>query len=43
MVVPRHQPRLLLLAAGCAVMAIGDLAFLYQASAGTYRMGTLLD
>ncbi len=42
-IVPRAPARLLLFAAGCALMAIGDTVYLYQSSAGTYRVGTLLD
>ena len=35
--------RLLLLAAGCFVMAIGDTVYLIQSSVGTYQVGTPLD
>ena len=42
-VVPGRPVRLLLIAAGCAVMAIGDTVYLVQSSAGTYRVGSLLD
>ena len=42
-IVPRHPARLLLFAAGCVLMAIGDTIYLYQSSAGTYRVGTPLD
>ena len=42
-IVPRAPGRLLLFAAGCVLMAIGDTVYLYQSSAGTYRVGTLLD
>lgn len=42
-VVPGRPVRVLLFAAGCAVMAIGDTIYLVQSSAGTYRIGTLLD
>ena len=33
----------LVLALGCALEALGDTVYLVQASAGTYRIGTLLD
>ena len=33
----------LILALGCALEAVGDTIYLFQASAGTYRVGTLLD
>ncbi len=33
----------LILAFGCALEALGDTVYLFQASAGTYRVGTLLD
>ena len=33
----------LILAAGCALEAVGDTVYLFQASAGTYKVGTLLD
>ncbi len=42
-IVPRHPARLLLFAAGCGLMAIGDISYLHQSSASTYRVGTLLD
>ncbi|MGO9856134.1 MAG: putative bifunctional diguanylate cyclase/phosphodiesterase [Acidimicrobiales bacterium] len=42
-IVPRHSARLMLFAAGCALMAGGDIIYLYQSSAGTYRVGTPLD
>lgn len=42
-VVPGRPVRLLLFATGCALMAIGDTVYLVQSSAGTYRVGTLLD
>ena len=42
-VVPGRPVRLLLFAAGCALMAIGDTVYLVQSSAATYRVGTLLD
>ncbi len=41
--VPQRPARLLLFATGCALMAIGDIVYLYQSSAGTYRVGTPLD
>jgi len=42
--VARGWPRQwLLLAAGCALLAVGDTIYLFQSSAGTYRVGTLLD
>ena len=41
--VPRHRAPLLLFAAGCVLMAVGDIIYLYQSSAGTYRVGTPLD
>ena len=42
-VVPGRPVRLLLFAAGCAAMAIGDTIYLVQSSAGTYTVGTLVD
>jgi len=33
----------LILALGCAVDAVGDTIYLFQSSAGTYHVGTLLD
>jgi len=42
-VVPGRPARVLLFAAGCAVMAIGDTIYLVQSSAGTYVVGSLLD
>ncbi len=42
-IVPRCPARLLLFAGGCVLMAIGDTIYLYQSSAGTYRVGTPLD
>ena len=42
-IVPRHPARLLVFAAGCVLMAIGDTVYLNQSSAGTYHVGTLLD
>ena len=41
--VPGRPARLLLFAAGCAVMAVGDTVYLVQSSAGTYEVGTLLN
>jgi diguanylate cyclase (GGDEF)-like protein len=35
--------RWLILAAGCVVDAVGDTIYLFQSSAGTYRVGTILD
>ena len=40
---PRHPARLVVLAAGCALMAIGGVVYLHQSSAGAYRAGTLVD
>jgi diguanylate cyclase (GGDEF)-like protein len=42
-VVPGRPARVLVFAAGCAVMAIGDTIYLVQSSAGTYNIGSLLD
>ena len=42
-VVPGWSPRLILLGVGCALLAGGDTIFLFQSSANTYRVGTLLD
>jgi diguanylate cyclase (GGDEF)-like protein len=42
-VVPGRPVRLLLFAAGCVLMAIGDTVYLVQSAAGTYQVGTLLD
>jgi diguanylate cyclase len=42
-IVPRHPARLLVFAAGCVLMAVGDTVYLNQSSAGTYHVGTLLD
>jgi diguanylate cyclase (GGDEF)-like protein len=42
-VVPGWPVRLLLFAAGCALMAIGDTVYLVQSSGETYQVGTLLD
>lgn len=42
-VVPGRPVRLLLFAAGCVLMAIGDTVYLVQSAAGTYQIGTLLD
>ena len=42
-VVPGRPVRLLLFAAGCVLMAIGDTFYLVQSAAGTYQVGTLLD
>jgi len=42
-VVPGRPIRLLLFAAGCTLMAIGDTVYLVRSSAGTYQVGTLLD
>ena len=40
---PKHSARIMLFAAGCVLMAVGDIVYLYQSSSGTYRVGTLLD
>ena len=42
-VVPGWLVRLLLLVAGCLVLAIGDTVYLFQNAAGTYQSGTILD
>ncbi|HEX7444671.1 MAG TPA: GGDEF domain-containing protein, partial [Acidimicrobiales bacterium] len=42
-VVPGWPVRLLLLVAGCLVLAIGDTVYLFQNAAGTYQSGTILD
>jgi diguanylate cyclase (GGDEF)-like protein len=42
-VVPGRPARLLLFAAGCGAMAIGDTIYLVQSSAGTYSIGSLVD
>jgi diguanylate cyclase (GGDEF)-like protein len=42
-VVPRRPARLLLFAAGCSLLAVGDTVYLFQSSLGTYRVGTPLD
>ena len=42
-IVPGWPRRLLLLTAGCLVMAVGDTVFLFQSDAGSYRPGTPLD
>jgi diguanylate cyclase (GGDEF)-like protein len=42
-IVPGWSRRLVLLAVGCALLAIGDTVYLFQSSAGTYHIGTLLD
>ena len=42
-VVPGTPARLLMFAAGCAVMAIGDTVYLFQSSNNSYQVGTLLD
>jgi diguanylate cyclase len=41
--VPGRPGRLLLFAAGCTVMAVGDTVYLVQSSAGSYQVGTPLD
>ena len=40
---PRHPARLVVLTAGCALMAVGGVIYLHQSSAGAYRAGTLVD
>ena len=42
-VAPGLPLRLLLLAAGCALLAVGDTVYLFQSAANTYVVGTLLD
>ena len=37
-----RNPQLLVLALGCALLAVGDTVYLFQSSAGTYQVGTLL-
>ena len=39
----RNEYRLVLLAAGFALFAIADTAYLFQIAAGSYRVGSLLD
>ena len=41
--VPLHPARLVLLTAGCALMAIANIIYLTQSFSGTYRSGTSLD
>jgi diguanylate cyclase (GGDEF)-like protein len=41
--VPQRWARVLFLVSGSALMALGNIVYLSQASAGTYRVGTLLD
>ena len=41
--VPGWPSRLLVLAAGCGLMAVGDTIYLVQAASGSYRVGTFLD
>ena len=41
--VPFHPPRVVLLAAGCALMAVGNMMYLSQSFSGSYRAGTALD
>ncbi len=38
-----RNPQLLVLALGCGLLAVGDTVYLFQSSAGTYQVGTLLD
>ena len=38
-----RNPQLLVLALGCGMLAVGDTVYLFQSSAGTYQVGTLLD
>jgi len=42
-VVPGSPLRLLVFAAGCGLMAVGDTIYLFQSSAGSYQVGTPLD
>jgi len=42
-IVPGWPVRLITLVAGCLVMAIGDVIYLFQNAAGTYHSGTILD
>ena len=42
-VVPGWPVRMLLVAAGCFVLAIGDTVYLLQSSTGSYQVGTPLD
>jgi diguanylate cyclase (GGDEF)-like protein len=42
-IVPGWPRRLVVLVAGCLVMAVGDTVYLFQSAAGSYRPGTLLD
>jgi diguanylate cyclase (GGDEF)-like protein len=38
-----RNPQLLILALGCGLLAVGDTVYLFQSSANTYQVGTLLD
>ncbi len=38
--VPGRPARLLVFAAGCALIAVGDTVYLFQSSAGSYQVGT---
>lgn len=42
-IVPGLPLRLLMLAAGCALLAVGDTIYLFQSAANTYVVGTPLD
>jgi len=42
-VVPGTPARLLAFAIGCGIMAVGDTVYLFQSSAGTYAVGTLVN
>jgi diguanylate cyclase (GGDEF)-like protein len=42
-VAPGLPLRLLLLVAGCALLAVGDTVYLFQSAANTYVVGTVLD
>ena len=42
-VVPGWPRRLVLLVAGCLVMAVGDTVYLFQSASGSYQVGTILD
>ena len=42
-IVPGWPARLVILVAGCLVLAIGDTVYLFQNAAGTYQSGTILD
>lgn len=42
-VAPGLPLRLILLGAGCTLLAVGDTVYLFQSAANTYTVGTLLD